>query len=284
MKILVLGASGMLGNAMMRILSEQSDWEVYGTIRSESLKKLFHPDIARNLLSGVDVEQYDSLLQTFLQVRPDVVINCIGLIKKFMNEEDPLHAISINAALPHRLAKLCAISDARLVHMSTDCVFSGEKGNYSESDISDAKDLYGRSKFLGEVDYPHALTLRTSIIGRELQSANGLIGWFLSQEGSCPGFRRAIFSGFPTVILAEIIRKYIIPNPELHGLYNVAAQPISKYELLQLVAEIFGKSIEIIADDSLVIDRSLNADRFTQATGYRAPGWRELVESMYKYS
>lgn len=274
----------MLGNAMMRIMSEQSDWEVYGTIRSESLKKLFHPDIARNLLSGVDVEQYDSLLQTFLQVRPDVVINCIGLIKKFMNEEDPLHAISINAALPHRLAKLCAISDARLVHMSTDCVFSGEKGNYSESDISDAKDLYGRSKFLGEVDYPHALTLRTSIIGRELQSANGLIGWFLSQEGSCPGFRRAIFSGFPTVILAEIIRKYIIPNPELHGLYNVAAQPISKYELLQLVAEIFGKSIEIIADDSLVIDRSLNADRFAQATGYRAPGWRELIESMYKYS
>ena len=170
------------------------------------------------------------------------------------------------------------------MHLSTDCVFSGEKGNYSESDISDAKDLYGRSKFLGEVDYPHALTLRTSIIGRELQSANGLIGWFLSQEGSCPGFRRAIFSGFPTVILAEIIRKYIIPNPELHGLYNVAAQPISKYELLQLVAEIFGKSIEIIADDSLVIDRSLNADRFTQATGYRAPGWRELVESMYKYS
>lgn len=274
----------MLGNAMMRILSEQNDWEVYGTIRSEGLKKLFHPDIARNLLSGVDVEQYDSLLQTFMQIRPDVVINCIGLIKKFMNEDDPLHAISINAVLPHRLAKLCAVSGARLVHMSTDCVFSGEKGNYSESDISDAKDLYGRSKFLGEVDYPHALTLRTSIIGRELQSANGLIGWFLSQEGSCPGFRRAIFSGFPTVILAEIIRKYIIPNPELHGLYHVAAQPISKYELLQLVADVYGKSIEIIADDSLVIDRSLNADRFAQATGYRASGWRELIESMYKYS
>jgi len=281
---LVLGASGMLGNAMMRILSEQSDWKVYGTIRSEGLKKLFDPDIARNLLSGVDVEQYDSLLQAFLQVRPDVVINCIGLIKKFMNEEDPLHAISVNAALPHRLAKLCAVSGARLIHMSTDCVFSGEKGNYSESDISDAKDLYGRSKFLGEVDYPHALTLRTSIIGRELQSANGLIGWFLSQEGSCLGFRRAIFSGFPTVVLAEIIRKFIIPNPDLHGLYHVAAQPISKYELLRLVADVYGKSIEIIADDSLVIDRSLNADRFAQATGYHAPVWRELIERMHKYS
>lgn len=274
----------MLGNAMMRILGEQSDWDVYGTIRSEDLKKLFHPDIARNLLSGVDVEQYDSLLQAFLQVRPDVVINCIGLIKKFINEEDPLHAISVNAALPHRLAKLCAVSGARLIHMSTDCVFSGEKGNYSESDISDAKDLYGRSKFLGEVDYPHALTLRTSIIGRELQSANGLIGWFLSQEGSCPGFRRAIFSGFPTVVLAEIIRKFIIPNPDLHGLYHVAAQPISKYELLRLVADVYGKSIEIIADDSLMIDRSLNADRFAQATGYHAPVWRELIERMHKYS
>ncbi len=274
----------MLGNAMMRILSEEGDWDVYGTIRSEGLKKLFHQDIARNLLPGVDVEQYDSLLQTFLQVRPDVVINCIGLIKKFMSEEDRLHAISINAALPHRLAKLCGVSGARLIHMSTDCVFSGEAGNYSESDISDAKDLYGRSKFLGEVDYPQALTLRTSIIGRELQSANGLIGWFLSQEGSCSGFRRAIFSGFPTVVLAEIIRKFIIPNPDLHGLYHVAAQPISKYELLRLVADVYGKSIEIIPDDSLVIDRSLNAERFAQATGYHAPGWHDLIESMHKYS
>lgn len=284
MRILVLGASGMLGNAMMRILSERSDWAVYGTIRSESLKKFFPTDIAKNLLSGVDVEHYDSMLQTFLQVRPDVVINCIGLIKKFMDEEDPLHAISINAALPHRLAKLCAVSGARLVHMSTDCVFSGEKGNYTETDVSDATDLYGKSKFLGEVNYPDALTLRTSIIGRELQSANGLIGWFLVQEGSCPGFRRAIFSGFPTVVLAEIVREFIIPNSNLHGVYHVAAQPISKYELLRLVADVYGKSIDIIADDALVIDRSLNADLFAEKTGYRAPDWRELIETMHKYS
>lgn len=274
----------MLGNAMMQILTERTDWEVYGTIRSDSLKKFFDSEVAKNLLPGVDVEQMDSLLQTFLQVRPDVVINCIGLIKKFMNEEDPLHAISINAALPHRLARLCAVSGARLIHMSTDCVFSGAKGNYSEADISDAKDLYGKSKFLGEVNYPHALTLRTSIIGHELQSANGLIGWFLSQEGGCPGFTRAIFSGFPTVVLAEIIQKFIIPNPDLHGLYHLAAQPISKYDLLQSVADVYGKSIEIVADDSLVIDRSLNADRFAEATGYRAPAWPELIEKMYKYS
>ncbi|RQO36110.1 NAD(P)-dependent oxidoreductase [Herminiimonas sp. KBW02] len=284
MRILVLGASGMLGNAMMRILSERSDWAVYGTIRSDSLKKFFPADIANNLLSGIDVEQVDSLLQAYAQVRPDVVINCIGLIKKFMDEEDPLHAISVNAALPHRLAKLCAVSGARLVHMSTDCVFSGEKGNYTEADVSDATDLYGKSKFLGEVNYPHALTLRTSIIGRELQSANGLIGWFLAQDGSCPGFRRAIFSGFPTVVLAEIVREFIIPNPDLHGLYHVAAQPISKYELLRLVADVYGKSIDIVADDALVIDRSLNADRFAEVTGYRAPDWVELIKRMHRYS
>lgn len=274
----------MLGNAMMRILSERSDWAVYGTIRSDSSKKFFPVDIANNLLSGIDVEQYDSLLQAYAQVRPDVVINCIGLIKKFMDEEDPLHAISVNAALPHRLAKLCAVSGARLIHMSTDCVFSGEKGNYTELDVSDATDLYGKSKFLGEVNYPNALTIRTSIIGRELQSANGLIGWFLSQEGSCQGFRRAIFSGFPTVVLAEIVREIIIPNPALHGLYHVAAQPISKYELLRLVADVYGKSIDIVADDALVIDRSLNADRFAEITGYRAPDWIELVKCMHRYS
>jgi len=148
--------------------------------------------------------------------------------------------------LPHRLARLCELSGARLVHMSTDCVFAGDKGCYLESDPSDAKDLYGRSKFLGEVAYPHAVTLRTSIIGHELQSAHGLVGWFLAQQERCNGYTKAVFSGLPTVVLAQIIRDVVIPRPDLSGVYHVAAEPIAKYDLLKLIAETYGKTIEIV--------------------------------------
>ncbi|MDO9053993.1 MAG: SDR family oxidoreductase [Gallionella sp.] len=283
MKILVLGANGMLGNAMIRVLSEQSDWQVYGSVRSEGSKRLFEPRIAERLIAGVDVEHHDSLMQVFNKVRPDVVINCVGLIKQLADAEDPLQAIPINSLLPHRLARLCELAGARLVHMSTDCVFSGDKGNYRESDPSDAKDLYGRSKYLGEVTYPNAITLRTSIIGHELQSAHGLVNWFLAQEKRCNGYTRAIFSGLPTVMLAKIIRDIVIPRVDLYGVYHVAAQPISKYDLLNLVAAIYGKTIEIIPADQLIMDRSLNAERFQAATGYVAPAWPELIKLMHSF-
>lgn len=283
MRILVLGASGMLGNAMTRVLSEKADWQVHGTIRSESSKRLFNEGIAGRLISGIDVERHDSLMQAFIRTRPDVVINCVGLIKQLADAEDPLQAIPINALLPHRLARLCELSGARLVHMSTDCVFAGDKGGYRESDPSDARDLYGRSKFLGEVAYPHAVTLRTSIIGHELQSAHGLVGWFLSQQERCNGYTRAIFSGLPTIVLAQVIRDVVIPRADLSGVYHVAAQPISKYELLKLIADVYGKVIDIIPDDHMVIDRSLNAERFSDATGYAVPGWPELIKLMHAY-
>ena len=283
MRILVLGASGMLGNAMLRLLSEKIDWELYGTVRSEDSKKYFSANIAKRLLSGVDVEQNDTLMQAFIRIRPDVVINCVGLIKQLVDAEDPLQAIPINALLPHRLARLCELSGARLVHMSTDCVFAGDRGGYLESDSSDAKDLYGRSKFLGEVSYPHTVTLRTSILGHELQSTHGLVGWFLSQQGRCKGYTRAIFSGVPTVTLAQIVRDIVIPLTDLYGVYHVAAQPISKFDLLRLIADVYGKRIEIMPDDELIIDRSLNGDRFRQTTGYVVPGWPELVQSMHLF-
>ena len=283
MKVLVLGASGMLGNAVVRVLSEEASWQVYGTIRAESSKRFFNSCIAERLITGVDVEQQDSLVQAFIRTRPDVVINCIGLIKQLAEADDPLRAVPINTLLPHRLAKLCEFSGARLVHMSTDCVFSGDKGGYLESDASDSKDLYGKSKFLGEVDYPHAITLRTSIIGPELQSTHGLVDWFLSQNTKCNGYTKAIFSGVPTVILARIIRDVVIPRHDLHGIYRVAAPPISKYDLLKLIAKIYGKTIEIFSDDRLVIDRSLNANRFRDVTGYVAPSWEEMIKLMYSY-
>ena len=283
MKILVLGASGMLGSTMIRVLSEQADWKVYGTVRSESNKRYFSEHIAEKLISGVDVEQIDSLMKVFASTRPDVVINCVGLIKQLANAEDPLQAIPINSMLPHRLARICELYGARMVHMSTDCVFAGDKGGYAESDLSDAKDLYGKTKYLGEVAYPHTITLRTSIIGHELHSAHGLVEWFLLQHERCKGYTRTIFSGLPTVVLSQIIRDILIPRADLHGVYHVAARPISKYDLLKLIADIYGKAIEITPDDQVVNDRSLNADRFSLATDYVAPGWSDLVRSMHAF-
>lgn len=283
MKILVLGASGMLGNAVIRVLSEAKDWQVFGTVRSGSAYRFFAPGIADKLIAGVDVEDQDALVRVFTRVRPDVVINCIGLIKQLTEGDDPLLALPINAMLPHRLARLCKLAGSRLIHVSTDCVFSGARGGYVEEDASDAQDLYGKSKFLGEVNDAHAITLRTSIIGHELQSAHGLVDWFLSQQGRCKGYRRAIFSGLPTVVLAKIMRDVVIPRPELSGLYHVAAAPIAKLDLLTLVARQYNQSIEIVPDDALVIDRSLRADRFQQASGYIAEAWPELIKQMHAY-
>ncbi len=283
MKILVLGASGMLGNAVFRVMHESSVLQVVGTVRSSNIPQSFTKEIAKNIISGFDVLNHDSLLKVFASVKPDVVINCVGLVKQLAEVNDPIVTLPINAILPHQLANLCGLVGARFIHISTDCVFAGTKGNYKETDISDAIDLYGKSKYIGEVDYPHAITLRTSIIGHELQSAHSLIGWFLSQKNSCKGFSKVVFSGLPTVVLAKLIRDIVLPRPDLSGVYHVAARPISKYDLLKLVANVYKKSIEIIPDDQEVMDRSLNAEKFKNATGYEAPEWGDLIRLMHAY-
>ena len=283
MKVLVIGASGMIGSTVLRVMSEKKDWEVFGTVRHANVKRFFTAEIARRLVDGVDVEYPDTLMKVLDQIRPDVVINCAGLTKHKPEADDPLISIPINTLMPHRLAGLCKLAGARLIHVSTDCVFSGEKGGYTEDDFADARDVYGKSKALGEVLYPHAITLRTSTIGHELQSTYGLLDWFLSQQGRCKGYTRAVFSGLPTVIFAQVIRDVVIPHRELSGLYHVAAKPINKFDLLKMIADVYGKTIEIVPDDKLVIDRSLNADRFREATGYVAQEWDEMIKLMHAY-
>lgn len=279
MRVLVLGITGMLGNAVLKVFAQEGQYEVWGTLRVSSDRRYFSDHLQSHLITGVDVLDHDGLVSVLERVRPTVVINCVGLIKQLADAKNPLTALPINAMLPYRLAKLCALIGARLIHISTDCVFSGRKGAYIESDQSDAEDLYGKSKFIGELhDLAHAITLRTSIIGHELRSANALLDWFLSQTGEVKGFSKAIFSGLPTVELARVIRDFVLPQPHLYGLYHVSAKPISKLELLKLVAAEYGKNIRIVPDQSLVIDRSLNSDRFTKATGYVAPQWSELVK------
>jgi dTDP-4-dehydrorhamnose reductase len=283
MKVLVIGASGMIGSTVLRVLSEKKDWQVFGSIRDEADKRFFSAPISERLIAGIDVEHFDVLVRVLDQVRPSVVVNCAGLTKHKPEADDPLVSIPINTLMPHRLAGLCKLVGARLIHVSTDCVFSGEKGGYVEGDFADARDVYGKSKALGEVDYPHAITLRTSTIGHELQSEYGLLDWFLSQQGRCKGYTRAIFSGLPTLVFAQVIRDVVIPHAELTGLYHVAAKPINKFDLLKLIADVYGKTIDIVADDKLAIDRSLDAKRFQIATGYIAPEWPELIKFMHAY-
>lgn len=283
-KVLVLGATGMLGNAVLRLFAQSPGFEVVGSARSTSALRLLAADLSDRVISGVDVEHFDSLISLFSKVQPAVVINCIGLVKQLAEADDPLSAIPINSLLPHRLARLCGVAGARLVHISTDCVFSGAKGMYTEADISDSKDLYGRSKYLGEVDYQHAITLRTSIIGHELNGGHSLVGWFLAQQCSVKGFSRAIFSGLPTVELAKVIRDHVIPHPELQGVHHVSADPISKFDLLTLISNVYGKKIGITKDDSYIIDRSLDSSRFREVTGYQPQQWPELVRQMCEFA
>jgi dTDP-4-dehydrorhamnose reductase len=273
----------MLGNAVFRLFAQSPSFLTIGSLRSTNLLRYLAKDLHDHVICGVDVENLDSLTGLFTKSRPDVVINCIGMVKQQAAADDPLVVIPVNALLPHRLARLCEVAGARLVHISSDCVFSGVKGMYTEADVSDVTDLYGLSKYLGEVDYPHAITLRTSIIGHELYGSQSLVGWFLDQQEGVRGFRRAIFSGLPTVELALVIRDYVIPRPELHGLYHVSAKAINKYELLRLVANVYGKSVEIHPDDELVIDRSLDSTLFCQAADYRQKEWSELIQLMHDF-
>jgi dTDP-4-dehydrorhamnose reductase len=281
MKVLILGANGMIGNAVMREFSNQAAIECLGTVRSKSTKDLFDVNIAKYLVSGIDVREEGHLQTLFKKFQPDEVINCIGLVKQHVNANDPLSAIKLNTLFPHQLAKLCLEFGGRLIQMSTDCVFSGHRGDYVEGDMADANDLYGRTKYLGEVKSPHALTLRTSTIGHELQGSQGLLEWFLAQKGQCNGYTRAIFSGIPTVLLAKLIRTKIVTNRSLSGLYHVSSSPISKYNLLKLIAAEYGKEIEVLPSEELIINRSLNSDRFSKETGWVAPSWELMIKEMH---
>lgn len=282
MRVMILGATGMLGSAVFKRFSEDEEFHTWGTLRTASGVNKFPENLRNNLIAGVDVLDNDSLVSVFAQVKPDIVINCIGLIKQLSNANDPLVALPVNSMLPHRISRLCELISARLIHISTDCVFNGQKGMYVESDPSDATDLYGKSKYIGEVtNESHVVTLRTSIIGHELGSNTALVDWFLSQEGVVKGYNKAIFSGLPTTELARVIKDFVVPNKSLCGLYHCAASPIDKYTLLKLIAGIYEKKIRIVEDPSVKIDRSLNAKRFFEATNYSPSNWDSLIKEMY---
>ena len=281
MKVLILGATGMLGYSLFSNLNEHASLSVFGAVRSITCKESFFSDLQQQLITGIDAYDISSLQHAIELVSPDVVINCVGLIKQHGISKQHIDAIKINALLPHELANICDQFNAKLIHFSTDCVFTGEVGLYTEDSFPDARDLYGKSKCLGEVSYGKHLTLRTSIIGHELNSAVSLVDWFLSQGESTKGFSKAIFSGLPTSYIAKLLVEYILPNPEVVGLLHLSVNPIDKYSLLKLIAKQYQKQISITESQELVIDRSLNSDKFRQLTQFNPPSWRELVEFMY---
>lgn len=280
MKVLVIGATGMLGYSIFSNLSESPNLDVYGTVRSVNGLERFFPS-TNKLIFNVDIKDFDTLECAVRATKPNIVINCIGLIKQYEASKQYVEAIEINALLPHKIAQLCDTLGTRLIHFSTDCVFDGKTGNYVDSDLPTATDLYGKSKHLGEVGYGKHLTLRTSIIGHELKSSVSLIDWFLSQEGSVKGFSKAVFSGLPTAYVAKVLVDYVLPNPSLSGLYHLSVDPIDKYSLISKVSEIYSKQVEIEKCEDFVIDRSLDSTKFCKETGFVPPNWDDLIKFMH---
>jgi dTDP-4-dehydrorhamnose reductase len=280
MRILVLGGDGMLGHQLIR--SWQPRHEVWATLHqgAEAYRAfdLFRDDRS---VFGTDVCRDAALEVALDRARPQAVVNAVGIVKQRKASEDPVTGIEVNALLPHRVARLCARLGVRLVHLSTDCVFSGTKGMYTEQDLPDAVDLYGRTKALGEVCAPHAVTLRTSMIGLELRRKTGLLEWYLAQSGKIGGYRRAVFSGLSTPELARFIERILLEAPGLSGVWHVSAAPISKYDLLSRLTSLLGrKDVRIEPDDSLVCDRSLDSSALKARFPFECPGWDPMLEEL----
>ena len=284
MRLLILGGSGMLGHQLWRGLHAQHDTWV--TLRRPVADFAVH-----NLFDEAKAIQFDditddtALERALGQAKPEAVINCVGIIKQRDEASDEALTLRVNAEFPHRLAKRCGEAGARLIHFSTDCIFAGTKGNYTESDPSDATDLYGQSKHQGEVADAHSVTLRTSVIGHELGTNLALLDWFLSQRfQAINGYTKAIYSGFTTLEMARIVDRILTQHTDLSGVWHVASEPISKFGLLQLCREKLGWEGVIKPNDEFVCDRSLNADRFNQATGYTPPSWEAMISELAQQS
>ena len=280
-RVLILGGDGMLGHKAFQLLSQHLDVTATMRLPDGPWRRIPLYDDQTRIITGVNALDFDSVTRALAETRPDVVLNCIGIVKQLRDAHDHVLSITINALFPHRLANLCAAAGARLIHISTDCVFSGRRGRYTEDDVTDAEDLYGRTKLLGEVDRVGALTLRTSIIGRELGKATGLLEWFLGNRGgSVAGYRNHIYTGFTTAALAGIIETVITDHPGLSGLYQVASVPIDKCTLLERIRDHMNLNIAITPSEPAPIDRSMLADRFVKETGMSLPGWDTMIAEL----
>ena len=279
MKILILGGDGMLGHQLLNYFKEK--FEVKVTLRKKineySQHKIFTYD---NSFGDVDVRDFEKLASVIGYFKPNILINAVGIVKQRKDSKEIIPSLEINALLPHKLSLECGKYNTRVIHISTDCVFSGKTGMYDEQSFADADDIYGRTKYLGELSLNNCLTLRTSIIGRELSRHKSLLDWFLAQSGSIKGYRNAIFSGFTTIELARIIEMMILKYPEASGTYNVSSEPINKYNLLKMISEVLNHNIEIVADEEFFCNRSLSSELFRKSFNYTPPSWLSMISEL----
>lgn len=283
MKVLILGASGLLGHTLFNELFINSNLETWGSIRGDAdeASALFPRPLSERIIAGLELTETGTLEKLLDRLEPDVLVNAVGLVRQRPEGQQVLPCLTINSRLPHLLLKICIDRGIRLIHYSTDCVFDGQKGKpYTEIDPPSAKDVYGLSKYLGELRDGPALTLRTSIIGHELRHKVGLVEWFLSQRQPVKGYRGAIYTGLTAVEHARILRDYVFKNPDRAGIYHVASNPVSKYELLGLVNKAYGLDLEIIPDDTVKDDKRLDGSKFNEDFAYQAPAWEHLVADM----
>jgi dTDP-4-dehydrorhamnose reductase len=279
MRVLIPGGDGMLGHQLLKHFGRGHEARV--TLRQAAPAYERYGLYSRdNAYYGIDVRAADALRAVLAEFRPQAVINAVGIVKQRLTANESIPSIEINALFPHQLALLCASIGAQLVHISTDCVFSGGRGNYRETDAPDPDDLYGRTKLLGEAQDANCITLRTSIIGRELARKKGLLEWFLAQKGPIRGYRHSVFSGFTTIELARVIERILVTAPGKVGVYHVSSEPISKYELLTLIKRKLGLALEIVPDEDVRIDRSLDSTRFRTEFGYLPPSWDAMTEEL----
>ena len=280
MKILIIGGNGMLGHQFTKSLSKNHD--VMATLRNGlDAYESFNLFSKENSYSNIDIRSLDSVIAVFKKFNPHTVINCSGVTKQLASDDTSAETIMVNSLFPHQLVSICTKYNSRLIQLSTDCIYSGAKGFYKEEDISDALDLYGRSKFLGEVNLDNVITLRKSTIGLELGSNHGLIEWFLKQRNSVKGYTKAIYSGFTSMVLAEVVENIIVEQKSLSGIWNLASSPISKFDLLNKLLDRLDKfEIEIVPDDKININRSLDPGKFHEVTGFLSPSWDDMLDQL----
>ena len=284
MKILILGSTGLLGNTLTKYFLDREYFQTFASIRDYSKIKFFNKKYHEKFVYINNILDKRETEKIIKNIKPDVLINCLGLTnKKIFNSNQSEDFISINSLLPYRLQKICEDLGSRLIHFSTDCIFSGDKGFYSEKEIPDPPDIYGKSKLLGELDFENTLTIRKSVIGHELISRNGLLEWFLYQNKFVEGYKNVIFSGTTVLELAILIEKYIIPRSELKGIINITGESISKFDLLKIIADIYNKKIDIIPNELIKLDRSLDGSQFTKLTGYHPKPWPSLIKDMKEF-
>jgi dTDP-4-dehydrorhamnose reductase len=282
MRILVLGGEGMLGHKAFQIFSRYFD--TYVTFRSFD-PPLKHTNIfdEKKIIDKIDAFEFDSIKKAISLTEPNIVINCIGIIKQLKEVQNRRISIYINSLFPHLLVEYCTALGSKLIHISTDCVFSGKKGHYTEDDVSDAEDIYGKTKYLGELDYGNSLTIRTSIIGHELFSHVSLVDWFLSQKNKVvTGYKNAIYTGFPTITLCYEIVRLINNYPQLTGLFHVSSEKISKFNLLSIIKKNYKINVTIKPDEDYHCDRSLNSEKYMRLTNFHPQPWEEMIHQMHE--